>query len=151
MVQALLKQQPDSSDGADDKTQLVKVISRRFDALADNSASSMKFIDILIPKIAIYLADAAKVDRLNEDERMAGIWLAISTLFLGVWLQNWLEASDASFIVLMVAGAFAAAAAYQYVRAKKALQEMHNTRFYPLNREDMAQDKTQEQKNETEE
>lgn len=136
-IRGLLRQLMAASAGdtvrEDDGKQelLIESLTRRIDSIAHSSQSMAPFV-VKYPEIEIYLADAAKVDRLNEDERMAGIWLAICTLFLGAWLQTLMESNSATFVAVLAAAAFGVAAVFQYWRAKRALAEMHNTKWRPL-------------------
>lgn len=139
----------DTRQGSDSSQEvLFESLKRRIDSIANSSQSMTPFV-VKYPEIEIYLADSAKVDRLNEDERMAGIWLAICTLFLGAWLQTWMESNSAGAIGLLSAAAFGLAAGYQYWRARKALTEMHNTKWRPLIPGKLPQDAAQEKDDET--
>ncbi|MBN1317637.1 MAG: hypothetical protein JXA42_19290 [Anaerolineales bacterium] len=82
----------------------------------------------IYPELDIYLESADKVDRLNELEREAGIWLGLATLFLGGLVQLWMDSRPVNPIVVMATIAFGAAAAWSYYRAKRAADQMRKKR-----------------------
>jgi len=78
------------------------------------------------------LADARQVERLNQDERIAGFLLALCTLFLGALLQAMLTSSGAMQVSLIAAAFMGGLALFFYWRAHKMWQEIHVERHLPL-------------------
>jgi hypothetical protein len=80
----------------------------------------------------IFLADARQVERLNEDERIAGLLLALCTLFLGAWVQNIITAPGATTIGILAALFFGGLALFFYWRSRKSWQELHAEGHFSL-------------------
>ena len=80
----------------------------------------------------IFLADARQVERLNEDERIAGLLLALCTLFLGAWLENIITSSGATTIGILAALFFGGLALFFHWRSRKSWQELHAEGHFSL-------------------
>jgi hypothetical protein len=115
----------DEKQGDEISQVLSELLLKRLESLEDTSRRMMP-VEIMLPQTTIYLEDSHKVDRLNEDERLAGFWLALCTLFIGAWLENKILSSSSAAIVLSAALAFGVAAGYYYWRTRTAWREMKN-------------------------
>ncbi len=110
-------------------------VSKRLQELekrADTLQVLGKLLDIRVIPPNILLADARRVERLNEDERIAGFLLALCTLFVGAWLQNIITSPGAIVIGLGAALCFGLFAFFYYWRSHKHWQQLHEEGQFSL-------------------
>ncbi len=84
-----------------------------------------KLFSVQVAPQRVLLADAKRVERVNEDERVAGLLLALSTLFIGAWLETLMTGPFAVAVDLLAAICFLGLAVFFYKRSHKSWQELH--------------------------
>lgn len=92
--------------------------------------TSLFIVQIAPPRIL--LADAKRVERVNEDERVAGLLLALSTLFIGAWLETLMTGPFAVAVDLLAAICFLGLAVFFYRRSHQSWQELHEEGLLPV-------------------
>lgn len=100
-------------------------LSQRLHNLEKGIESLQTLINIQVAPQNILLTDASRVERLNEDERIAGWMLALCTLFVGAILQNLIISREAMTIGIGAAVCFGFFAVFYYWRSRKYWRQLH--------------------------
>lgn len=123
---------PSTSTRADEQWQNV---TRKLESLEQQTERVQMWASLFSVQIApqrVLLADARRVERVNQDERMAGLLLALCTLFAGAWLQTVITGPVAVAVDLLAASCFGSLAVFFYRRSHRAWQELHEEGLHLL-------------------
>jgi len=111
------------------------ILSRRLEGFEKRAGDLQRWMNHLfsveISRQTVLLADARHVERLNQDERIAGVLLALCTLVLGALLQN-VVSSQATVVAVFTALCFGGLAALFYRRSWRAWQELNTERRFQI-------------------
>lgn len=91
-----------------------------------------KLFNVQVAPQRVLLADAKRVERVNEDERVAGLLLALCTLFIGAWLETLMTGPFAVAFTLLATTCFLGLAVFFYRRSHKSWQELHEEGLLPV-------------------
>lgn len=106
----------------------IRMILERLQAIEQRAAGLQTWghlFNIRATPQTVLLADAQRVARLNEDERIAGILLALCTLFVGALLQTLIDSQGALVITVAAAACFGGLALLYYRRSHDHWQQLN--------------------------